>query len=184
VITCEEVFEFLPLPDGHTISDDACIVIGRAGTGGFVNSDIRLRDKLHEKAGKYDLRGKPYAVVVGVHDPMCEITDVRDALFGSLAVVVATGQDVRKGDGFFGVWSLSEFDGKHPQVSCVYAVEDWWPGGPYLPRVTRFDNPFAETSFPLEGLPLDAHWAVVDKGPKHVRLEWVIRPGPLMPSRP
>jgi hypothetical protein len=176
--TAELVFSFHPVPDAYQVKDDDRLVSDGAGIGGFVDSDIRLRGKLHDKAAKYDLRGKPYAIVIGVHDPMCDLDDIFDALIGTAAIVVATGQDVRKGDGFYGRSSRVKPAGKHTRVSCVYAIQDWWPGGLYQPRITRFDNPFAASEFPLDCLPIDAHWAEVDRGPTYVRSDWRIPPVP------
>jgi len=61
-------------------------------------------------------------------------------------------------------------------------LEDWWPGGPYRPRITRFDNPFADSPFPLDALPLDAHWGEVGRIPTHVRADWLIWPSPCQPQ--
>jgi len=70
------------------------------------------------------------------------------------------------------------FAGEHTRVSAVFAVEDWWPGGPYPPRITRFDNPFATAAFPPDALPLDGHWGEVERGPTHVRAHWLAPPRP------
>jgi hypothetical protein len=172
----ELAFSFRPLPEGSVTKDDDRVLFG-PGMGGFAGSEIRLQAKLHDKAKKkYDLRGKPYAIVVGVHDPMCDIDDFFDALIGHEAVVVATGDWIRKRDGFFGRRSRREARGKNTRVSCVYAVQEWLPGGSYDPRITRFDNPFAEMAFPLDCLPLDAHWSKLDGAPTHVRYGWLTQP--------
>jgi hypothetical protein len=51
-----------------------------------------------------------------------------------------------------------------------------FPGGPYRPRITRFDNPLAAAPFPADALPFDGHWGATERGPAYVRAAWLIRP--------
>ena len=46
------------------------------------------------------------------------------------------------------------------RVSTVYSLHDWFPGGSYQPRITRFDNPLSEAAFPRETLPFGGHGGV------------------------
>jgi len=177
----EIAFRFLALPKSYVVEDRDRIVLGGASIGGRVDSAWRLRERLDDKAVKYDLRGKPFAIVVGVRDSMCDLGDVHQALTGTPAVVVATGEGVRKGDGFFGT-GRNRADGKHQRVSAVFSVQEWYPGGPYLPRITRFDNPFAATPFPAEALPFGGHWGEVDRDPKRVRADWLVPPVAPIPA--
>jgi hypothetical protein len=146
--------------------------------GGAINSAARFRDRLDGKDSKYDLRGKPYAIVLGVHDHMGGLDDVVEALVGTSAVIIATGAGIRKGDGFYGQVRRGTRDGKHKRVSCIFALEDWWPGGPYNPRVTRFDNPFAEAPFPDDAIPFEAHWGVIERTDDYLRADWLLWPQP------
>jgi len=177
----EIAFRFLALPESYVVEDGDRIVLGGAPIGGCVDSAWRLRERLDDKAVKYDLRGKPFAIVVGVRDSMCDLGDVHQALTGTPAVVVATGEGVRKGDGFFGT-GQDRADGKHRRVSAVFSVQEWYPGGPYLPRITRFDNPFTAAPFPADALPFGGHWGEVDRDPKHVRADWLVPPVTPIPA--
>jgi hypothetical protein len=171
----EIVFRFLPLSPTYVVDENARVVLGGAPISGFINSGARLRERLKEKAGKYDLHGKPFAIVVGVRDPMCDLGQVYEALVGSEEVVVATAQSRRKGDGFFGIWGHRR-DGKHQQVSAVFSVHEWYPGGPYRPRITRFDNPMAAAPFPEDGLPYRGRWGVTERDATYVREDWLVPP--------
>jgi hypothetical protein len=88
-------------------------MVGGAATGGWIDSANRLRDRLDEKAGKYRLDGQPFAIVVGARDSWCTIDEVHQALTGTPAVVVATGEGVRRGDGFSGL-NRAHPGGKRP----------------------------------------------------------------------
>jgi len=146
--------------------------------GGMIKSAARVRDRLDSKDSKYDLRGKPYAIVLGLHDHMGGLDDVVEALVGTSAVIIATGEGIRKGDGFYGQVRRGTRDGKHKRVSCVFALEDWWPGGPYKACVTRFDNPFVAAPFPHDAIPLDAQWGVTERRDDYLRADWLVGPQP------
>jgi hypothetical protein len=171
----EIVVQFFPLSPTYVVGENARVVLGGAPIAGFINSGARLRERLDEKAGKYDLHGKPFAIVVGVRDPMCDISEIYEALVGGEEVVIATHQSQRKGDGFFGIWGHRR-DGKHRQVSAVFSVHEWYPGGPYRPRITRFDNPMAATPFAEDGLPYSGRWGVTERGATYVRADWLVPP--------
>jgi hypothetical protein len=171
----EIVVRFLPLSPTYVVDENARVVLGGAPISGFINSGARLRERLDEKAGKYDLHGKPFAIVVGVRDPTCYISEVYEALVGSEEVVVATGESRRKGDGFFGIWGHRR-DGKHQQVSAVFSVHEWYPGGPYRPRIIRFDNPMAATPFAEDWLSYSGRWGVTERGATFVRGDWLVPP--------
>lgn len=174
------VVDFWPLIPGAVVGESRNVVLGGAAVGGWVDSNLRLRERLDEKAAKYDLRGKPLAIVVGVRDPMCDVGEVHQALVGSEEVVVATLESRRKGDGFFGRWGDRRV-AKREHVSAVFSVHEWFPGGPYRPRITRFDNPLAAAPFPTDALSVDGHWGATERGPTHVRADWLVRPGPPIP---
>jgi hypothetical protein len=171
----EIVFEFIPLRAGYGVSAGDRIVVSGAATGGSIDSADRLRDRLDQKAGKYELGGKPFAIVIGAHDSWCSIEEVHQALTGTPAVVVATGEAVRHGDGFFGN-GRHHPDGKRPQVSAVYSLHEWFPGGPNRPRITRFDNPFAANEFPHDVLPYTGHWGVQHRDTRRVQAGWLTTP--------
>lgn len=175
------VIEFWPLSPGVVVEESKNVVLGGAAIGGWVDSDLRLHDRLKAKASKYDLRGKPLAIVVGVRDPMCDIGEVHQTLAGSEEVVVATLESRRKGDGFFGRWG-DRRGAKHADVSAVFSVHEWFPGGPYHPRITRFDNPLAAAPFPADALTVNGHWGATKRGAAHVRAGWLARPVPPIPA--
>ncbi|MEV6350782.1 hypothetical protein [Actinoplanes sp. NPDC051851] len=154
------------------------ISVGGPPIGGFINSASRLRAALKYKTKKYDLRGKPFAVVVGLVDPMCDLDDVLNALVGDTAVVLATGEDTRTEDGVFGPQASNGRGQRRPELSAVFALQNWFPGGPYVPRLTRFDNPVAAVEFPADALPFGGHWGVTGKTERQVRADWLVRPVP------
>jgi hypothetical protein len=149
--------------------------LGGASIGGCVDSALWLRERLDDKAIKYDLRSKPFAIVVGVRDSMCDLDEVHQALTGTPAIMIPSGEGVRRGDGFFGN-GRDRADGKHQRVSAVFSIHDWYPGGPYVPRITRFDNPFTAAPFPADALPFGGHWGKVERGPQYVRAGWLVPP--------
>lgn len=176
-------FRFWPTPAGYTPKAGDRISIGGPPISGFVNSSHRLRRLLRSKAAKYDLRGKPFAIVAGIGDPMCDLDDVLDALTGTPAVVVATGESTRKENGVYGPQRCNGRGARRPTLSAVFAVQEWFPGGLYRPRITRFDNPFAAAPFPADALPFGGHWGEVDRSPTHVRADWLVSPGAPIPAK-
>lgn len=52
----EIAFRFLPLPASYAVRSGDRIVLGGAAIGGLINSAARLRERLDDKAVKYDLR--------------------------------------------------------------------------------------------------------------------------------
>jgi len=175
-------FHFWPAPAGYTPKAGDRISVGGPAIGGFVNSAHRLRRRLRSKAAKYDLRGKPFAIVVGVGDPMCDLDDVLDALTGNPAVVVATGESTREENGVYGPQRHGGRGVRRPALSAVFAVQEWFPAGPYRPRITRFDNPFAAATFPADALPFDGHWGEVGRSPTGVRADWLVPPVAPIPA--
>lgn len=168
------LFEFSPLRTGHKVSASDRIVVDGPSTGGQIDSAARLRDRLDAKASKYDLGDKPYAIVVGARDPWCTTDEVFHALVGDPAFVIKTGALVRR-SGFFGQRSASK-TGKRTQVSAVFTIHEWYPGGPYAPRITRYDNPFATHPFPIEALPFGGHWGVASHNQDRVAADWLVPP--------
>ncbi|MFI5936271.1 hypothetical protein [Actinoplanes sp. NPDC051494] len=171
----EITFQFHPLPRHFQPTGQEPSVIGGPAMGGMIDSAVRLRSRLDAKAGKYDLDDRPFALVIGVRDSWCTIDEIHEALVGSSAVVIANGQAVRLGDGFFGV-GRNNPAGKRKQVSSVFSIHEWFPGGPYLPRTTRFDNPFATHPFPDDALPFQGHWGVKQRDEKRVLADWLNEP--------
>ncbi len=113
---------------------------------------------------------------------MCDLDDVRDALVGTPAVVVATGESTRAEDGVFGPQKLGRHGVRRSALSAVFAIQEWFPGGPYRPRITRFDNPLPAAQFPTEALPIDGHWGEVDKSPTGVLADWLLPPASPIPA--
>jgi len=118
------------LQPGYESSEDERVVLGGPAVGGLIDSAERLRDRLDTKAVKYDLREKPFAIVVGARDSWCDIGEIHEALTGTPAVVVATGASTRCGNGFYGL-SNDRPEGKNPQprsfmILNVLAFDRWW----------------------------------------------------------
>lgn len=135
----------------------------------------------NRKAAKYDLGGKPFAIVIGVADRMCDLDDILDALAGQAAVVIATGERTRQKNGVYGPRTTPGSGPRWPGLSAVFALQDWFPGGPYHPRFTRFDNPLAATAFPADALPFDGHWGATQRGATYVSADWLVPPVAPMP---
>ncbi|MET8090534.1 hypothetical protein [Micromonospora sp. NPDC005220] len=172
---------FLALPAGYRICADDDIVVNSAAIGGLVDSAARLRQRLEDKAVKYELRDKPFAVVAGIRDSMCDIRDVHEALTGTSAIQISSGAMIRKGDGFFGT-GRDRTAGKHQRVSAVFSVHEWFPGGPYRPRITRFDNPLASYAFPADAMPCGGHWGVTEQTQQCVRADWLTPAQAMLPA--
>jgi hypothetical protein len=58
----------------------------------------------------------------------------------------------------------------------VFSVHEWYPGGWYRPRITRFDNPMAAAPFPEDGLPYSGRWGVTERGATYVSADWLVPP--------
>jgi hypothetical protein len=114
-------------------------------------------------------------MLVGARDLWCTIDEVHQALTGTPAVFIATGESTRQGDGFFGV-GRQHPQGKRRRVSAVYSLHDWFPGGPAAPRITRFDNPLAEQPFPVDALPHAGHWGVSRREGNRIEADWLVAP--------
>jgi hypothetical protein len=112
---------------------------------------------------------------------MCDLSDVYHALVGTEEVIVATLESRLKGDGFFGLWD-GRGGGKHQRVSAVFSIHEWYPGGPYRPRITRVDNPLASAPFPDDALPFSGRWGVTERGATHVRADWLVPPVAPLPA--
>jgi hypothetical protein len=162
--------------DARSLTDPDARISGIGQVvGGFVNSASRLRARLAEKASSkqrelYGVDGLPFLVAVGVHDICCSTDEVIDALYGSLAVVVGTGEGVRQQDGFFGV-DREHRDGRRRAVSGV-AVVAGSPYGPGPAEVTLFHNPFASHVWPPGLLSVARSWGVVERSEGSMRLDW------------
>lgn len=123
--------------------------------GGVVDSYLRVRSALEKKIQKrYDTRGMPFAIVVGIWDPMCNTDQLEDALLGNEQVIVRSGDVIRAGNGFFGVDRRSP-TGKHREVSAVIALHGWRPWAGDSGTMVRFENPYASVPFPDDLLPAE-----------------------------
>lgn len=153
-------------------------IVGVGGIiGGFGNSQGRLRRALDKKAGgRYDLRGAPFAITVGVHDPFCSVDDVEGALYGSERVIVNIGDgSVTPNLGLDGFFSPSRkfARGKNTRVSDVYGLLPWSPWDPEDARFIRLENPFAERPFGTSVLPVIAGIGVTNADERGLTLGWV-----------
>jgi len=57
-------------------------------------------------------------------------TYILDALAGQAAVVVATGESTRQKNGVYGLRASPGSGPRWPGLSAVFALQDWFPGGP------------------------------------------------------
>jgi hypothetical protein len=148
--------------------------------GGFVNSSLRLRESLESKDGsRYELRDRPFALFVGVHDPFCTLDQIEDAVFGGQQVVIGTGEvrrtEVsRADDGFFGPTTGSgERVGKQRRVSTIFTPgRRWGPGIGDPPTMLRVDNPFAASQFPDDVFWADFRWGVTRRELGRLWADW------------
>jgi hypothetical protein len=120
----------------------------------FMKPNRRLRTALSKKAGsKYEHRDRPFAIAVSVRNYSCDVEDFVNALYGDDAIAFEAGnpdsaRPHRMGNGFFGI-SRGAPEGKNRRVSCVYALfRGWYPNSRRATSIYRFDNPFAQTTFP------------------------------------
>lgn len=145
-------FTFAPRTPVPAFENERIVGMGPT-TGGFVNSAQRLKTALTGKAAsRYDLRDQPYAPLVVVRDPFCDIDDIENALYGSDLVVASTLERKRADDGFFGTGPGGR--GKNTRISCIFVIHSWNPWEPENVRVLKLENPFAEKHFPDGVLPV------------------------------
>jgi hypothetical protein len=149
----ELAFDFLPRRKlTPPTESESFVVIGPAVTGRG-QAARRLRRNLSRKVGKYDLRGKPFAVLVSVRDYSCDTEDTVNTLYGDEAITFPvddpdSARSIRRNNGTFGR-STSAPEGRNRRLSCVFAsMRGWVPGSTQVPMVIRFDNPFATQAFP------------------------------------
>jgi hypothetical protein len=157
-VEAELRFGFIPRGKVTPASASGPIVAFGPSIAWFSRGRHRLRNYLSEKAGsKYDLRGRPFAVLISVRDSSCDIEDVINALYGDDAISFPIGdpdsaQRIRKRNGTFGC-PASTPGGRNRRLSCVFALmRGWVPGSTEAPTMVRFDNPFAEQAFPDDAL--------------------------------
>ena len=149
---CRISIEFRPMkPGAATLSNPDGRITGLGHmTVGFVNSSLRLRSRLTDKAGgRYDVEGVPFLVIVGVHDIHCADDQVIDALYGQEAVVVATSQLIRHNDGFFGL-DRERSAGRNTRVSAVGIVRGLRLSEEGVAEVTVLENPYPAVPWPHE----------------------------------
>ncbi|MGN9812552.1 hypothetical protein ACTMSW_24755 [Micromonospora sp. BQ11] len=146
---------FLALPAGYRICADDDIVVNGAAIGGLVDSAARLRGRLEHKAVKYELRDKPFALVAGIRDSMCDIREVHEALTGTSAIQISSGAMIRKGDGFFGT-GRDRTAGKHQRVSASSRCTSGSPAAPTGRESPGSTTPWRRTSSPQTRCPTAA----------------------------
>jgi hypothetical protein len=57
-------------------------------------------------------------------------------------------------------------------LSCVFTLmRDWAPGSAEAPTILRFDNPFAEQTFPVDALTPTSRF-VAHRDDSGIRMEW------------
>jgi len=148
----------------------------------FVQPAHRLRRVLSQKAGgRYNHRGRPFAVVVSVRDTTCHIEDIINALYGDDAIAFDAGdpgsaRPTRKRNGTFGP-SRANPEGRNRRLSCVFSLfRGWSLGSTQWPDLYRFDNPFAEQEFPGDLLVPDYRF-LAQRNQTGVRMVWQPRTG-------
>jgi hypothetical protein len=173
----ELAFEFIPRrKPTPSMASESIVAFGPA-MAWYSQAVPRLRHTLSKKVGsRYDLRDRPYAVLVSARDYSCGIEDIFNALYGDAAISFPAGdpdsaQPFRRNNGSFGA-SASTPEGRVRRLSCVFALmRDWIPGSAETPTLIRFDNPFAKLAFPDDVFSLTS-WFVAHRNESGVRMEW------------
>ncbi|TDE38811.1 hypothetical protein E1295_33185 [Nonomuraea mesophila] len=176
-------FQFFPRKTDAPERPDGRIVGTGPMIGGFVDSKVRLRDRLRKKGGsRYDLQGAPFAIFIGLQDPFCTLDQIIDALYGTEQIVVPIGPRPisdesitfrRASDGFFGL-SKERPEGKNRRVSAIFAGRFAWHRPESLrSNAIRFDNPFASTPFPSDIISVEHTFSKVDHGSNSSSMEWM-----------
>ena len=165
---------FLPItggPPGEDESDFRIVATG-ALIGGMVSTQQRLRDRVGAKAGdRYDIADVPFLIVAGVHDTFCDDDDVIGALYGTDAVVVATGEPTRQNDGVFGA-DAQRPEGRHRRVSAVAVVNELRVWEPDAADVAVLHNPYAARRWQDRMLPARRRFGPIDNLGDRVRWGW------------
>lgn len=176
-------FRFFPRKPSAPDRPFGRIVGTGAMIGGFIDSKVRLRDRLRKKSGShYQLQEAPFAIFVGLHDIFCTLDEIVDALYGTDQILVPAGptriaddsvKSSRANDGFFGI-SKERPEGKNRRVSAIFAGVFTWhhPGSP-TSNAIRFDNPFALASFPTDVIPVAYSFSKVEKSDSRSSMEWI-----------
>jgi hypothetical protein len=170
---CRIVIRFIPMRPGAAAraDPDARIVGTGPVIGGMVNSDLRLRERLVAKAGgRYDVTGTPFLVVASVHDFLCSDHEVLDALYGGEAVVVGTGELVRRRDGFFG--TDRQGVGRNTRVSAVCVISAFTPWKPDDADVAVLENPYAALPWSRSVLPARRWFGPAEEDSQSIRFGW------------
>ena len=173
----ELAFEFLPRRKlGPPTASESIVALGPP-ISWWGQAARRLRSALSRKAGsRYNHRNRPFAVLISVRDHSCDTYDIVNALYGDDAIMFRAGdpdtaRSIRKDNGTFGR-SLSAPSGKNRRLSCIFALmRGWAPGSTKAPTVIRFDNPFAEQSFPDDVLAPTFRF-VARRNDSGIRMEW------------
>ncbi len=181
---CVISIRFIPMRAGAAArSDRDARIVGMGPMiGGMVNSGARLKDRLVAKAGgRYELHGAPSMIAACVHDFLCSDDQVLDALYGGEAVVVDTGQLVRRRDGLFGV-DATRGAGRNTRVSAVGVISRFSPWAPAETDVAVLENPYAATPWPSGLLPWRRWFDPVEKDEQTSRFGWSAAPGEIAAS--
>jgi hypothetical protein len=163
---------FIPRRSASPPNPNDRIVATGASIGGATGADVRIKRRLKDKSNHgYDLRDSPYAIFIGMHDPFADRWDLTNAIYGTDAIIIETGQPTRQGDGLFGI-SNTYPDGKNTRVSCIFAMMSFLPWDLTSAAVVRLDNPFARHEFPDRILPTKQRFQIVDRTDHGLRLDW------------
>lgn len=133
-------------------SPDARIVGIGAAIGGMVNSGARLKARIREKTGRYQIGEVPFLVAAGIHDPFCDDDEVISAVYGSDAVDLRTGEFVRNPDGLFGT-DPQGGQSRHRRVSAVAVISHSRVWEAQTADVAVLHNPNAARPWPDDALP-------------------------------
>lgn len=170
-------FRFIPRRRATPPTEHEPIVMAGPMVTKFVASDHRLRSAVSRKVGgRYEHRNKPFAIMVSVRDSLCDTEDVVNALYGDDAITIdldnpGVATPARKRNGVFSI-SAAHPEGRNRRLSCVFVLmRGWLPATQDLPTLLRFDNPWAELSFPDDAL-VPAKHLVARTDQSGTRMEW------------
>jgi hypothetical protein len=138
---------------------------------GLVADSERIRDRVAEKAGqRYELREAPYLVLVVVHSSLCDNWDFINALYGSSAVDVRSGEATRKHDGLFG---LHQGKWKSRRLSAVCGMAERYTITPEETGRTLYHNPGAHHRWSSDLLDANREFGVSTETDQSVQLDWL-----------
>lgn len=118
------------------------------GRAELVEGEEGIRSALADKGSAYGALRAPFVVAVASSSVSLDDNDVLSALYGTEAVLVATGETIRRPDGYWYAGDRWE----HRGVSAVLVVKDLHPAFVGRQKHTIWEHPDPEA--PVDALPM------------------------------